>query len=107
MTSAGRPGARAPAAGRTVLFDPSGSWVEGSHCELAAFGHSRDGKPPRKATAAGQPVRGFRDLLDHLATLTGQVTTIGDHQVEKITIPTPAPRQAFDLLGVPLAITLE
>ena len=52
-------------------------------------------------------MRGFRDLLDHLATLTGQVTTIGDHQVEKITIPTPAPRQAFDLLGVPIPITRE
>ena len=51
-------------------------------------------------------MRGFRDLLDHLATLTGQVTTIGDHQVEKITIPTPAPRQAFDLLGVAQPITL-
>ena len=61
----------------------------------------------RKATAAGQPVRGFRDLLDHLATLTRQVITIGDHQVEKITIPTPAQRQAFDLLGVPIPITLE
>jgi len=27
-----------------ALFDLSSSWVEGSHCELAAFGHSRDGK---------------------------------------------------------------
>ena len=52
-------------------------------------------------------MRGFRDLLDHLATLTGQVATIGDRQVEKITIPAPAPRQAFDLLGVPIPITLE
>src|SRR6266513_4299211 len=31
-------------AGGMALFDLSSSWVEGSHCELAAFGHSRDGK---------------------------------------------------------------
>jgi hypothetical protein len=32
------------ARGGMALFDLSSSWVEGSHCELAAFGHSRDGK---------------------------------------------------------------
>jgi Transposase DDE domain len=32
------------AAGGMALFDLSSSWVEGSHCELAAFGYSRDGK---------------------------------------------------------------
>ncbi len=26
------------------MFDLSSSWVEGAHCELAAFGYSRDGK---------------------------------------------------------------
>jgi transposase len=26
------------------MFDLSSSWMEGSHCELACFGHSRDGK---------------------------------------------------------------
>ena len=26
------------------MFDLSSSWVEGRQCELAAFGHSRDGK---------------------------------------------------------------
>ena len=31
-------------AGGMALFDLSSSWVEGRHCELAAFGHSRDGK---------------------------------------------------------------
>ncbi len=30
--------------GGMALFGLSSSWVEGSHCELAAFGHSRDGK---------------------------------------------------------------
>jgi len=27
-----------------VLYDVSSSYYEGSHCELAAFGHNRDGK---------------------------------------------------------------
>jgi hypothetical protein len=66
-----------------------------------------DRKASRKATPAGQQARSFRDLLDHLATLTRQAITIGDHQVEKITTPTPAQRQAFDLLGAPVPITLE
>src|SRR6266704_675520 len=39
--------ARHLAAGAMALFDLSSSWVEGSHCELAAFGYSRDGKKGR------------------------------------------------------------
>ena len=68
---------------------------------------SADAKASTKATTTGQPVRGFRDLLDHLATLTRQTITLGDHQIEKITTPTPAQRQAFDLLGTTIPITLE
>jgi hypothetical protein len=30
--------------GATAMFDLSSSWMEGSHCELAARGYSRDGK---------------------------------------------------------------
>jgi hypothetical protein len=66
-----------------------------------------DAKAARKLTASGEPARSFRDLLDHLATLTRDTITIGGHQVEKITTPTPAQRQAFDLLGTPIPITLE
>src|SRR5215471_5716119 len=32
------------AAGALVLYDASSSWLEGRCCELARFGHSRDGK---------------------------------------------------------------
>jgi hypothetical protein len=66
-----------------------------------------DAKAARKITTSGEPARGFRDLLDHLATLTRQTIVIGGHQIEKITTPTPAQRQAFDLLGAPIPITLE
>ena len=30
------------------MFDLSSSWVEGTHCELAARGYSRDGKKGRE-----------------------------------------------------------
>ena len=66
-----------------------------------------DRKASRKVTATGQPTRGFRDLLDHLATLTRQTITIGGHQIEQITTPTPAQRQALTLLGASIPITLE
>ena len=68
---------------------------------------SADAKASRKATAGGEPARSFRDLLDHLATLTRQTITIGDHQIEKITTATPAQRQAFTALGAPIPLTLE
>ena len=68
---------------------------------------SAEAKASRKATTGGQPARGFRDLLDHLATLTRPTITIEGHPIEKITTPTPAQRQAFDLLGAPIPITLE
>jgi hypothetical protein len=66
-----------------------------------------DTKATRKATASGEPARSFRDLLDHLATLTRQTITIGGQQIEKITTATPAQRQAFTALGAPVPLTLE
>ena len=33
--------------GGIAMFDLSSSWMEGTHCELAAFGYSRDGKRGR------------------------------------------------------------
>jgi hypothetical protein len=64
-------------------------------------------KASRHTTASGESARSFRDLLDHLATLTRQAITIGGHQIDKITTPTPTQRQAFDLLRTPIPITLE
>jgi len=49
--------------GRMALFDLSSSWLEGSHCPLAARGYSRDGKKGRAqieygllTDPAGRPV---------------------------------------------------
>src|SRR6266540_3218697 len=64
-------------------------------------------KAARKANSAnGQPVRGFRDLLDHLATLTRDTITISGRTVDKLTTPTPTQRRAFDLLNTPIPIAL-
>jgi hypothetical protein len=55
--------ARHLCAGGIAMFDLSSSWVEGRCCELAAFGHSRDGKRGRAqieygllTCPAGRPV---------------------------------------------------
>ena len=45
--------ARHLTAGGIAMFDLSSSWVEGTHCQLAAFGHSRDGKRGRKQVEYG------------------------------------------------------
>jgi hypothetical protein len=39
--------------GGIAMFDLSSSWVEGPCCELAAFGHSRDGKRGRRQVEYG------------------------------------------------------
>jgi hypothetical protein len=41
------------AEGGMALFDLSSSWMEGSHCDLAARGYSRDGKRGRPRSSTG------------------------------------------------------
>jgi hypothetical protein len=58
---------------------------------------------------AGRPYRSFRGLLEHLATLTrNQVRFAGaTADVPMLTEPTSAQREAFDLIGVPIPLTLK
>jgi len=58
---------------------------------------------------AGRPYRSFRGLLEHLATLTrNQVRFAGTTAtVPMLAEPTTAQRQAFDLIGVPVPLTLK
>ncbi len=58
---------------------------------------------------AGQPYRSFRGLLEHLATLTrNQVRYAGTQvSIAMLTEPTSTQRQAFDLLGAPIPLTLK
>jgi hypothetical protein len=57
---------------------------------------------------AGQPYRSFRGLLEHLATLTrNQVRYTGTQvTIEMLAEPTSAQRQAFELIGAPIPLTL-
>jgi Transposase DDE domain len=53
-----------------------------------------------------QPIRSFRDLIDHLATLTRDTIAVGSQTVDKLASPTPTQRRAFDLIGAPIPRTL-
>ena len=58
---------------------------------------------------AGQPYRSFRGLLEHLATLTrNQVRYTGTQvTIPMLTEPTSTQRQAFQLIGAPIPLTLK
>ena len=58
---------------------------------------------------AGRPYRSFRGLLDHLATLTrNQVRFAGTAvTVPMLAEPTSVQREAFELIGVPIPLTLK
>jgi len=58
---------------------------------------------------AGQPYYSFRGLLEHLATLTrNQVRFAGTTaEILMLAEPTGAQRQAFDLIGDPIPLTLK
>jgi hypothetical protein len=58
---------------------------------------------------AGQPYYSFRGLLAHLATLTrNQVRYTGTQAtIAMLTEPTPVQRHAFELIGIPIPLTLK
>ncbi len=59
-------------------------------------------KAATKRNGADEEVRGFRELLDHLATLTRntmRVATETGSSFELLSTPTPIQRRAFELLG--------
>jgi hypothetical protein len=66
-------------------------------------------KASAQRDAAGRPYRSFRGLIAHLATLTrNQVRFAGTQAtVPMLTEPTSAQRQAFDLIGAPIPLTLK
>jgi len=65
-------------------------------------------KTSTKHDAAGNPVRSFRDLLDHLATLTRDRIRYHNTNIEidKLTQATPTQRRAFDLIDAPIPLTI-
>jgi DDE family transposase len=64
-------------------------------------------KASTKHDAAGNPLRSFRGLLDHLATLTRN--QIRYHHtstaIPMLADPTPTQRRAFDLINTPIPLT--
>jgi hypothetical protein len=54
----------------------------------------------------GQPLRSFRGLLDHLATLTRNTTVFAERHLDVLATPTPTQRRAFELIGAPIPLTL-
>ena len=67
---------------------------------------SADAKAAVKTGPGNQPIRGFRDLIDHLATLTRDTIVVSGQPVDKLANPTPTQRRAFDLIGAPIPLTL-
>jgi hypothetical protein len=68
---------------------------------------SADAKAARKTGPGRQPIRGFRDLLAHLATLTRNDLSYGQVTIPALAEPTPTQRRAFDLIGAPIPLTLS
>ena len=68
---------------------------------------SADAKASRKTGPGKQPIRSFRDILDHLATLTRNDLRYGDLTIPALAEPTPDQRRAFDLIGAGIPLTLS
>jgi len=66
-----------------------------------------DAKAARKHDPADNPLRSFRGLLDHLATLTrNQIRFPGaDTDIPILAEPTPDQRRAFQLIDTPIPLT--
>lgn len=68
-------------------------------------------KAATKRTTDGLEARSFRDLLDHLGTLTRNTVavTVAGHttRFEQLTVPTRTQQRAFDLLGTPVPLSLR
>jgi transposase len=63
-------------------------------------------KDAAKQTADGLPLHRYRDLLEHLATLSRQIISFRGQKIEKVTTPTPVQARAFELLGAPVPVRL-
>ncbi len=66
-------------------------------------------KDAKKKNAAGEPVRAFRELLEHLGTLTRdtlRVVGVGGVTFDLVATPTPTQRRVFELLAASVPRTL-
>jgi hypothetical protein len=65
-------------------------------------------KASRQQAPDGTPLRSFRALLDHLATLTRNEVTFAHTStpVSMLAEPTPEQRRAFELIGATIPLTI-
>jgi hypothetical protein len=64
-------------------------------------------KASRRADDDGQPLHSYQGLLAHLATLTRNTIRASAATFDQLSIPTATQRQAFELLGAPIPLTLQ
>ena len=76
----------------------------------AQRGDAAEQKARTQRTADGALCHSFHSLLEHLATLTRNTIRLpaqGGVTFEKLTLPTPLQRQAFELLGVTVPLRFK
>ena len=65
-------------------------------------------KASHQTTGDGDVVHDFATLINHLATLTrNTIVFAGGVRIDKLTLPTPLQRRAFELIGTPIPIELH
>jgi hypothetical protein len=64
-------------------------------------------KDTAKITLDKLPVRGYQELVAHLATLTRNTISFAGKRLEKLSVPTPEQRRVFELLGKPIPLRLD
>ena len=64
-------------------------------------------KDTAKITPDKLPVRGYHELISHLATLTRNTVSFNGRRLEKLSTPTPEQRRVFALLGKPIPLRLD
>jgi hypothetical protein len=64
-------------------------------------------KDASKKTVDGERVHNLSSLLNHLSTLTRNTVVFpGGVRIDKLAVPTPLQRRAFELIGAPIPTTL-
>jgi len=64
-------------------------------------------KDASRITPDKLPVRGYHELVAHLATLTRNTVSFTGKRLEKLATPTPEQRRVFELLGKPIPLRLD
>ncbi len=64
-------------------------------------------KDTAKITPDKLPVRGYHELISHLATLTRNTVSFNRQRLEKLSTPTPEQPRVFELLGKPIPRRLD